>query len=399
MLQRTWEQLRRCGLDQNTVISTSVDQQALIREQIGGEAALVLEPERRDTFPAISLSLAYLRSVRHISEDEMVLVLPVDSQANPDFYEALLQLPQIVQKHGMNLALMAVRPDCPSSEYGYMIPETGVVDGSSYAVIRRFCEKPAKALAEEYIRQGALWNCGIFCFRAGYLLGLLRELGFSGDYEQLREQYRELQAKSFDYAVVERERHIGAYVYQGPWKDMGTWKALAEETVKPRLGPGLIYGNGKEVNIFNELDIPVIALGVSNVVIAASEDGILVTDTAGSSQLKLALAEYAREHPAQDPFVRVIDQSEFADGTRTLTRKVHVPRGMSRTIGFVPEQGGAVRSIVCTWLHGKAEWVINGQRLEAAGTNMFHNGEQADLLAEEPSDYIEIITIDGRIGG
>jgi len=78
MLQRVWRQLQNAGLEQRTYITTSKAQVDILQSQLGYEAKLIVEPERRDTFPAIALAATYLYSMKGIGLQETVVVLPVD---------------------------------------------------------------------------------------------------------------------------------------------------------------------------------------------------------------------------------------------------------------------------------------------------------------------------------
>lgn len=85
MVQRVWSQIEAVGLGKSTVIATSKTQRDMIHSQVGTDIPLIIEPERRDTFPAIALAAAYLHSEEKVSEDEVVVVLPVDPYVNDAF--------------------------------------------------------------------------------------------------------------------------------------------------------------------------------------------------------------------------------------------------------------------------------------------------------------------------
>ncbi|MFD0680584.1 MULTISPECIES: sugar phosphate nucleotidyltransferase [unclassified Paenibacillus] len=284
MLQNVWSQLQERNLHRSTIISTSIRQRDQILEQLGREVDLVLEPEKRDTFPAILLSVAYLYSHRGISRDEVVAVMPVDTQVNGSFYDALQQLPKALAETGANVALIGVKPNHPSIKYGYMIPEKSFDE--SVFTIKEFHEKPSSEEAARFIDQGALWNCGVFCFKAGFLLDMLASLGLPETYEELLLVYSDIEKRSFDYVVVEREKHIAAIAYDGPWKDLGSWCSLVEELDNPITGSGIISDDSQNVHIVNELEIPVAVVGLSDIIVAVSREGILITRKGASAGLK-----------------------------------------------------------------------------------------------------------------
>ena len=98
--------------------------------------------------------------------------------------------------------------------------------------------------------------------------------------------YSALEKISFDYAVVEKEQRMEVLRYSGDWKDLGTWNTLTEAMEENRIGNAVMDGNCKNVHIINELSIPVLAMGLRDVVVSASPDGILVSDKVQSSYIK-----------------------------------------------------------------------------------------------------------------
>ena len=92
MVQRVWGQLTSLGIENDVVIATSKSQVDMINSQLGNDVSIIIEPERRDTFPAIALAASYLYSKEHVDLDEVVGVLPVDPYVENSFFERLLDL-------------------------------------------------------------------------------------------------------------------------------------------------------------------------------------------------------------------------------------------------------------------------------------------------------------------
>ena len=282
MVQRIYGQIRSVDPDAEITIATSKSQVSAIHNQLGDEVGISVEPCRRDTFAAIALATAYLHDIKHVSEDEAVVVCPVDPYVDTDYFRCLKVMYEEAAKGDKNLVLMGIEPTYPSEKYGYIKPSvTG--DGSiSYT----FTEKPTREKAEEYIRAGALWNGGVFAYRLSYVLNKSRELLGTSDYRTLFDGYADLRKISFDYAVVEAETSIELIPYAGEWKDLGTWNTLTEAMNEPIIGKGQLNDTCENVHVINELDIPVLGMGLRNVVISASPDGILVSDKEQSSYIK-----------------------------------------------------------------------------------------------------------------
>lgn len=281
MVQRMYRQIKRLDADARVTIATSKTQVSAIHNQLGESVGISVEPCRRDTFPAIALATAYLHDVQGVGEDESVVVCPVDPYVNDDYFEALWRLGAQAAKGEANLVLMGIEPTHPSEKYGYIIPES--TDATSF--VATFKEKPDEETAKRYIAQGALWNGGVFAYRLGYVLGKAHELIDFTDYEDLFSKYDTLTKISFDYAVVEKEDKIQVQRFSGEWKDIGTWNTLTEAMDEPVLGNAVLSGC-ENVHVVNELNLPIVCMGLKDVIVSASSDGILVTDAEQSSHIK-----------------------------------------------------------------------------------------------------------------
>ena len=290
MLQRVYRQIKTADADAIVTIATSKTQVSSVRDQLGSNVCMSVEPCRRDTFPAIVLATAYLHDVQGIPADESVVVCPIDTYVNDDYFECLKSLSAVTDRGAANLVLMGIEPTYPSEKYGYIIPETT----DAVSMVASFKEKPAVSAAEEYIAKGALWNGGVFAYKIGYVLNKAHEIIDFEDYSDLFSKYESLTKISFDYAVVEKEEKIQVLRYNGEWKDIGTWNTLAESMSGNILGNAMTNDGCRNVNIINELSVPILAMGLHDVVISASPKGILVSDKEQSSYIK--------------PFVDAIEQ-------------------------------------------------------------------------------------------
>lgn len=290
MIQRVYGQIKKVDADADIIIATSKTQVSAIHNQLGDCVGISVEPCRRDTFPAIALATAYLVDVKGIDPQESVVVCPVDPYVEDAYFEALKDLSNQADKGEANLVLMGIEPTYPSEKYGYIIPDSD----AQTAEVKTFKEKPTVDIAGEYIAQGALWNGGVFAYKLKYVLDKAHELIDFKDYQDLYDKYETLTKISFDYAVVEKEEKIQVMRFAGQWKDLGTWNTLTEAMEETVIGRGMINENCSGVHIINEMDVPVLAMGLKDVVISASPEGILVSDKEQSSYIK--------------PFVDKIDQ-------------------------------------------------------------------------------------------
>ncbi|MCD8098165.1 MAG: cupin domain-containing protein [Lachnospiraceae bacterium] len=282
MVQRVYRQIKTVDADATVTITTSKKQLSAIYNQLGEDVGVSVEPCRRDTFPAIALATAYLHDVKGIGLDEPVVVCPVDPYVNDDYFEALKALGEQALKGEANLVLMGIEPTYPSEKYGYIIPATK----AQTSMVDTFREKPDKETAGAYIARGALWNGGVFAYRLRYVLDKAHELINFTDYADLFDKYGTLTKISFDYAAVEKEPKIQVMRFAGEWKDLGTWNILTEAMDEPTIGDCVLNATCENVNVINELNVPVVCMGLKDVIVSASPEGILVSDREQSSYIK-----------------------------------------------------------------------------------------------------------------
>ncbi len=282
MIQRFYRKVKEIDVGANITIATSKSQVSTINNQLKEEVGISLEPCRKDTFPAIALACAYLKDIVKVDEDDSVIVCPVDPYVEDDYFMSLQKLDELVRSSKSNLVLMGMEPTYPSEKYGYIIPKTKD-DVSSVDV---FKEKPSEEVAKEYISKGALWNGGVFGFKLGYILKRAHELIDFKDYNDLFNKYETLNKISFDYAIVEKEKDIEVMRFKGEWRDLGTWNTLTEAMDSNSIGQATFDDKCVNAHVINELNIPVLCMGLKDIVVALSPDGLLVSDKKESSYIK-----------------------------------------------------------------------------------------------------------------
>ncbi len=282
MLQRICRQIKQVDNDVTLTIATSKSQISAIYNQLGDSVGVSVEPCRRDTFPAIALATAYLHDVKGVDENEVVVVCPVDPYVENDYFVALKELSDQATKEEANLVLMGIEPTYPSDRYGYIIP----CNDSQISIVETFKEKPDEKTAKEYIARGALWNGGVFAYKLKYVLDKAHELIDFTDYADLFDKYDTLTKISFDYAVVEKEDNIQVMRFAGRWKDIGTWSTLTEEMTESTIGKAILNDDCENVHVINELNVPVVCMGIKDMVVSVSADGILVSDKEQSGHIK-----------------------------------------------------------------------------------------------------------------
>lgn len=389
MVQRVYRQIKSLNLDDSSVIATSKSQVEMLRNQLGSQVEIVTEPNRRDTFPAIALAATYLYSEQKCELDEVIGISPVDSYVEDEFFNKVKELENILLNSKADLALIGVRPTHPSEKYGYIVPEK-VNDSESYLRVNHFIEKPIELEAENLIKENALWNCGVFAFKLRYIIELLEEKGLPSQYYPLLEQYESLPKISFDFEVVENAREIIALPYQGSWKDLGTWNTLTEEMEANITGNGIVSEDSKNTHLINELDLPISILGLSNIVVAASPDGILVTDKDSSPRIK-ELVNDIYQRPMYEErrwgWYRVLDYSKMENGLEVLTKRICIETGANLSY-----QSHNNRTEVWNIVKGNGAIVLDDkyEKITAGDVIQIPLGSKHSIKAETEIEIIEI---------
>lgn len=381
MVQRVYHQIRKVDPDATVTIATSRTQVSAIHNQLGEDVGISIEPCRRDTFPAIALATAYLHDVQGIPEEEAVVVCPVDPYVNEDYFAALKELGRLAEAGTANLVLMGIEPTYPSEKYGYILP----ADKEQVSRVSTFREKPDVKTAEDYIRKGALWNGGVFAYRLKYVLDKAHELLDFTDYQDLFGKYDTLQKISFDYAVVEKEDNIEVMRFAGEWKDLGTWNTLTEAMEETSIGEAILNDRCENVHVINELDVPVLCMGLKDVVVSASPEGILVSDKEQSSYIK--------------PYVDRIDQQiMFAEKSWGSFRVLDI-EDESMTIKVTLNAGHRMnyhsherRDEVWNVISGKGRSIVDGmeQPVQAGDVVTMQAGCRHTLIADTELKVIEV---------
>lgn len=387
MLQRVFGQLKTAGLADNTIVCASGPQVELIESQLDGGAEVAVEPMRRDTFPAVMLSCAYLLSQKGAKEDDVVAFLPVDPYTTNEFFMRIKRLGEYIADATQTIGLLGGVPTYPSTKYGYIVPECS--EGELLKV-QGFREKPDEKTAEQLVAEGALWNCGVFCFKLSMVAQWIEKYGVSTDYEAMAADYEKLPKKSFDYEVLEHWKNIAAIKYDDVWKDLGTWNTLTEEMQEHSIGNVIWDDTCENSHAINVLGVPLVVMGAKNMVIAASHDGILVADKHQSSYIKECLSQVEDSSKYEERrwgTVKTIDNDED-DGIKSVTKRVKVVAGKT-----MPSHKHPNHTETITVLSGMGKLVLEGTKVDlmAGSTVSIAAGKQHAVSAIGADlRYIEI---------
>lgn len=356
-------------------------------EAAGASAHILLEPEGRNTAPAMALAAL------SASAEDVLLFCPADHHIpDAEAFRATVRRGMAAAQAGA-IVTFGIQPTFPSEAYGYILAGAPRVDGSR--AVAGFVEKPAAAKAQSLLLQGAaLWNAGIFLCRADILLDALGRhapdilasaraamAGASRDGAFIRPEanaFLGCRAESIDYAVMERHDHLAVLPFQGAWSDVGSWNAVADLTPADAEG-NRIAGRGWAERAQNTYihapHRPVVALGTRDLLIIDTPDALLVAARDHAEQVKQVVARLdALKTPQAVEHRRVARPWGWYDGVDAGER-FQVKR-----IGVKP---GAALSLQMH--HHRAEhWIV------VKGTAEVTRGDETFLLTENQSTYIPI---------
>lgn len=358
MLQRVVRQVREANLTEDITIATNASQQDIIINQLGETVNLVTEPERRDTFPAIALAASYLKLAKGCDDDEVVVIMPCDPYTEAGYFQTIGKMVECVRQNAAELVLMGIQPTYPSEKYGYVVPVSGS-ESAEYKQVSRFTEKPSVSVAEGLLKEGAFWNGGVFAFRLGYIMNIVRKYMNSESFEDTRSRYGEFPKISFDYEVAEKAQSVAVVPFDGKWKDLGTWNTLTDELHRPVLGNAVMGLHCENTHVINELQNPIFVDGLKDVVVAACPDGILVCSKEHSEEIKKSV-ENLTPRPMYEErrwgTYRVLDDSFYSDGHHSLTKSITLKPGKN-----ISYQIHHHRTEVWTFVEGEGIFVLDGK--------------------------------------
>lgn len=369
MVQRVVRQVRQANLTTDITLATNASQLDIITNQLGDTVSVVTEPERRDTFPAIALAASYLSQAKNCPDNEVIVIMPCDPYTEIGYFETIARMVECIQHDVAELVLMGITPTYPCEKYGYVVPEARASSHleSCYHRVARFTEKPTVAIADQLLQQGAFWNGGVFAFRLGYMMNIVRKYIKSASFEETRAHYSDFPKISFDYEVAEKALSVAVVPFVGQWKDLGTWNTLTDELHHYTIGNAFLGPNCENTHVINELQNPIFVDGLKDVVVAACHDGILVCDKKETENIKKYVENLTPRLMYEERCwgtYRVLDCTTYADGNYSLTKSITLKAG--KNISY------QIHHCAVTWtfVQGEGLFLLDGveQQVKAGDT-------------------------------
>jgi mannose-1-phosphate guanylyltransferase/mannose-6-phosphate isomerase len=332
------------------IVITNSDFRFIAAEQmlaIGVAGEIVLEPERRDSAPAIAVGA--LAASRLDPEAVCVALASDHVVADAEAFRSDCKRAAALAATGLIMTL-GIRPTHPSTAYGYLEPGEALAEAGANR-LARFVEKPDRERAERYLAAGYLWNSGNFLFAARVMLEELARHApkvlaaaeaaltkASRDLDFLRldpESFAAATRISIDYAVMERTGHAGMLAASFDWSDVGSWDSIHE--IKPKdddgnvlEGPAMALGTRR--SLIRSEEVLTAVVGLDDVVVISMRDAVLVTSMAAAGQVKTLVEQMkASGRPEASEHLRIYRPwgwyQRIDIGGRFQVKRIHVKEG------------------------------------------------------------------------
>ena len=397
LLQETATRLNPIGSAGDPIFVCNEEHRFLVAEQaraLGKEPeTILLEPEGRNTAPALTLAALYLIDRE---ADAMMVVMPAD-HVIPDqesFASAVEQGGKLAEQG--YLVTFGVAADRPETGYGYIrrgneIEATGVFD------VDQFVEKPDADTAQAYIDAGDYyWNAGIFLLRADRWLEELdkyqpamleackramEKSSRDSDFVRVdKEAFLSSPADSIDYAVMEKTDRAAVVPLQTDWSDVGSWSALWEISERDEAGNvarGDVLTHETKNSLFMAENRCVAGVGLENMIVVETADAVLVADKQRCQDVKVIVEKLKDFDREEHRFHRRVyrpwgDYEGIDHGARYQVKRLTVKPGAQLSLQMH---------------HHRAEhWIV------VSGTAKVTRGDDVFMLSENESTYIPIGT-------
>ncbi|GGA81157.1 mannose-1-phosphate guanylyltransferase 1 [Neiella marina] len=392
MLQETITRLNGVQAKSPVVISNE-EHRFIVAEQLhqlGDLGTIILEPDGRNTAPAVALAALTLKHTE--GDDALMLVLAADHviQDQSAFHRAIEQAVPLA-KAG-ELVTFGIVPTGPETGYGYI--RSGDAMGEAFKV-GEFVEKPDLETAQSYVDSGKYyWNSGMFMFTAGQYLSELKKhqpdilaaceasmADVSHDLDFVRvdkDEFLKCPDDSIDYAVMEKTERAVVIPLDAGWNDVGSWSALWEVNEKDQHGNvtrGDVMVHESNNTYVNSEEKLVAVVGLDNIIVVETKDAVLVADQNRVQDVKSIVNELKSQGRSEYLHHRYV--------YRPWGKYDSIDNGSRHQVKRITVKPGAKLSVQMH--HHRAEhWIV------VSGTAKVTNGDKTFLVTENESTYIPV---------
>mgnify|MGYP003587006138 CR=1 FL=1 len=347
---------------------------------------VLLEPQARNTAPAILLAAKYCEEKLNCTQDEIIFVSTSDHLIRPQQHFEKLVKQAVKTAESGNIVTFGIQPNCPDTGYGYIqVNKNEAENNKAVLAVETFKEKPDLITAEQYLAAGNyFWNSGMFTMKIGslyqelakYAPQLYEQSGMS--LEEYLDDFANSPNISIDYAVAEQSKQVVMIPLDCYWSDIGSWDAIHEAMPKDAAG-NVLQGDSKQVDCTNSMLMSknrlIAGVGLQDILVVETDDVILVAQKGESQKVKQIVDQLKKE------------QRTEADIPTTVYR----PWGQYTILGG--GKGYKMKKIVVNpnaklslqmHYHRSEHWVVT------AGTALITNNGQKQLLEINQSTFIPI---------
>jgi mannose-1-phosphate guanylyltransferase/mannose-6-phosphate isomerase len=395
LFQKTYERATRLSDPEEIFVVTNEIHQYLVRNQIEelgytiSDDHLLAEPVGKNTLPAISWAM---QRIRTIYSSATAVVFPSDHILGDSALDQIRDSEPLAQKY---LVTFGIKPTLPHTGYGYIKPGKALSHGAS---VDEFKEKPDETTAQEYVRNGYLWNSGIFLLSIDSFFKELKKYRpdlFDAFSEGNAADYRKLESISIDYGLLEHSKKVSVVTLETEWNDLGTFKALYDSELHDSEGNvgkaeyfsaknNFVQAPGKHVGL----------IGVHDLIVVDTSDALLICDTGHTEQVKQLVNRYNERN---DPVTKFHRQVHRPWGSYTVLEETEIYK--IKRVSVKPGQKLSLqlhhhRSEHWVVVSGTAEVELNGEtRFLRQGESTFVRSGMRHRLKNPGIIPLEVIEV------
>ncbi len=395
LFQKTYERATLLSDPDEIFVVTNTIHQYLARNQIEEmgftliDDNLLAEPEGKNTLPAIAWAMQRIRS---ISSSATAVVFPSDHLLGTDALDQIRAAEPISAK---NIVTFGIKPDSPHTGYGYIKPGRPLPYG---AMVDEFREKPDEKTAQEYVRNGYLWNSGIFLLSVGIFFSELKKYRpelFEAFREGHTPDYPRLESISIDYGLLEQSKKVAVVTLETEWSDLGTFKALydrEQHDIEGNIGKAEFFS--AENNFVHAPGKHVGLIGVHDLIVVDTSDALLVCDRSHSELVKNLVTRY---NERKDPVTKFHRQVHRPWGSYTILEETGIYK--IKRVSVKPGQKLSLqlhhhRSEHWVVVRGTAEVILNAEiTILRQGESMFVRSGTMHRLKNPGVIPLEVIEV------
>lgn len=391
LLRQTVDRLLRVVSKDDIVVMTNSEYKFYVKSDLGEIDHIILEPEGRNTAPAIALGIKYCMEKLGCGREEVIFICPSDHVIRPvDQFVAYFKKAQMMAEEG-HLVTFGIKPDRPETGYGYIkaSKQSPVSSGQlNYLHVEKFVEKPDAPTAKRYLEEGSyFWNSGMFAFRIGTVANEIKKYVptinemLSKSFEEMMSQFDQMPDISIDYAVMEKSDRVVVLPLDLYWNDIGSWDSLHDILSRDKDGNAaigdvitidtkncLIFGNKRLLS----------TIGMEDCLIVETDDAVLIAKKGETWKVK-EIVNRLKESQRREASENVTTYRPWGSytvleqGTRYKIKRVVVNPGEKLSLQ--------------THSHRSEHWVV------VKGTAKVTIGEKEIFIHENESAYVPQSTL------